>query len=325
MSATTTAQLGLGGDLDRRADASSKLAARFVIPPFTVLDAKQGYWQSRKNAWIDLGIKSEIGRGDNGSAKAFGMGLSANPENKWAKEDTKGSGTSIFDPVICELIYRWFTAQGDTILDPFAGGSVRGIVAGWLGRSYVGIDLSEQQIEANRTQASMIVPLHQPVPMWVHGDSYEILEPPREEEFDFVFSCPPYADLEVYSKDPRDLSNMPYERFRDLYRGIIARSVACLRPDRFAAFVVGDIRDKKRGVYRNFVGDTIQAFIDAGADYYNEGILLTSVGTLPVRTAKQFEASRKFGKAHQNVLVFVKGDPKRATEHAGIVDVGTRV
>lgn len=43
--------------------------------------------------------------------------------------DTYQSGTSIFDPVLCELAYRWFTPADGSILDPFAGGSVRGIVA----------------------------------------------------------------------------------------------------------------------------------------------------------------------------------------------------
>ncbi len=37
---------------------------RFLVPPFSVLDARQGYWQDRKRAWIALGIQSELGRGD---------------------------------------------------------------------------------------------------------------------------------------------------------------------------------------------------------------------------------------------------------------------
>lgn len=52
------------------------------------------------------------------------------------KNLSAGSGTSIFDPVLCELAYRWFCPPGGSILDPFAGGSVRGIVAGILGREY---------------------------------------------------------------------------------------------------------------------------------------------------------------------------------------------
>ena len=32
------------------------------------------------------------------------------------------TGTSIFDPVLCELMYLWFTNPGDMIIDPFSGG-----------------------------------------------------------------------------------------------------------------------------------------------------------------------------------------------------------
>lgn len=39
------------------------LTERFGVPPFSVLDARQGYWQDRKKAWLSLGIQSEIGRG----------------------------------------------------------------------------------------------------------------------------------------------------------------------------------------------------------------------------------------------------------------------
>ena len=35
-------------------------------------------------------------------------------------------------------------------------------------------------------------------------------------------------------------------------------------------------------------------------------------------------ASRKLGKTHQNVLVFVKGDPRAAAEAAGPVEVADR-
>jgi len=45
--------------------ARQTLAERFVVPPFSVLDARQGYWQERKRAWLALGIQSELGRGDN--------------------------------------------------------------------------------------------------------------------------------------------------------------------------------------------------------------------------------------------------------------------
>ena len=42
---------------------TGNLAERFIIPPFSVLSAREGFWQDRKRAWIALGIKSELGRG----------------------------------------------------------------------------------------------------------------------------------------------------------------------------------------------------------------------------------------------------------------------
>jgi hypothetical protein len=42
---------------------SLTLAERFGIPPFSVFNAREGWWQDRKRAWIDLGIRSELGRG----------------------------------------------------------------------------------------------------------------------------------------------------------------------------------------------------------------------------------------------------------------------
>ena len=43
---------------------SKTLVERFLVPPFSVLDARQGYWQKRKAAWLALGIRSELGRGE---------------------------------------------------------------------------------------------------------------------------------------------------------------------------------------------------------------------------------------------------------------------
>jgi hypothetical protein len=137
---------------------------------------------------------------------------------------------------------------------------------------------------------------------------------------DFVFSCPPYADLEVYSDNPSDLSTLGYTEFKSAYFEIIANACSLLKNDRFACFVVGDVRDAK-GNYYNFVGDTVEAFKAAGLHFYNEAILVTSVGSLPIRAGRQFESGRKLGKTHQNVLVFVKGDGKRATQACGAVDV----
>ncbi len=322
-------------------EARQTLAERFIVPPFSVLDARQGYWQERKRAWLALGIQSEIGReapsmplhvnGRGGLVNRMvaqmedkRRGAFAPPQGEYdypVDQLQQASGTSIFDPVLCELAYRWFSPPSGSVLDPFAGGSVRGIVAARLGRRYVGVDLRPEQVEANREQADTITP--DDLPRWLVGDSRDLDKLLRDgEAFDFVFTCPPYFDLEIYSDDPGDLSNAgDYEAFIQDYRTIIALSVARLRADRFACVVVGDIRDKS-GLYRNFVSDTIAAFQDAGAMLYNDAILVTAVGSLPIRVGKQFESGRKLGKTHQNVLVFIKGDQRAATQAIGRVEAG---
>jgi hypothetical protein len=385
---------------------AGSLNTQFMISPFSVLNAREGWWQDRKRAWINLGIRSEIGRGEN----ALSMSAAANEQmrgghvykerekraalaaqggidsaagreegltygnspqiteqglnyyrNKkksavpgggggggYLKKGANGyeraqpgyggttggltfggfsenfkvptSGTSIFDPVMCELAYRWFSPPTGLVLDPFSGGSVRGIVASRLGRSYYGIDLRAEQIAANQEQALAVCPV---LPQWICGDStdpksYSLMT----EKADFIFSCPPYADLEVYSDDPKDISTMDYPAFKQAYFAIIKEACSHLKDDRFACFVVGEVRGKdKNGAYYNFVGDTVEAFRAAGLDFYNEAILITMVGSLPIRAAKQFSASRKLGKTHQNVLVFVKGDVKKATLACGQVVV----
>jgi hypothetical protein len=235
--------------------------------------------------------------------------------------DANQSVTSIFDPVLAELIYRWFCPRSGLVLDPFAGGSVRGIVASRLKRHYLGVDLRPEQIAANEAQAREICGKGDTVPKWVTGDSANIDKIAKGIRADLVFSCPPYADLEVYSDNPRDLSTMEYPAFRAALVDVIAKVCALLKNDRFACFVVGDARDAA-GMYYGLPAHTMDAFVRAGLRLYNEAILVTAAGSLPLRTNKQFTASRKLGNTHQNVLIFVKGDPVKATAAIGEVEFG---
>ena len=145
----------------------------------------------------------------------------------------------------------------------------------------------------------------------------ELLE--KDLQADFVFSCPPYHDLEVYSKDKADLSNHDYESFLNAYRQIIHKAVNRLKDDRFACFVVTELRNKK-GFYKHFVHETVAAFESAGALFYNDIILINNFGSLPIRVGRQFSVGRKVGKTHQNVLVFYKGDPKKIKDNFKIIN-----
>jgi DNA modification methylase len=271
------------------------LRDQFIEPPFSVLDTKSGNWQRRKKLWSQLGIKSEIGR----NATTFN---SKGKTNMFAGKEVKMNDTSIFDPALCEVLYKWFCHENGKILDPFAGGSVRGIVANKLGYKYTGIDIRQEQIDSNREQALQILDINNQ-PNWYVGDSNEILNN-FNNDFDFIFSCPPYADLEVYSDLEGDISNMEYNNFLKAYESIIKKSCELLKKDSLACFVVGEVRDKK-GNYIGFVPDTIKAFEKCGMKFYNEAILLNAIGTAMMRANGNMK-SKKLVKVHQNILIFKK-------------------
>ena len=571
------------------------LAARFVVPPFSVLDARQGYWRDRKRAWLDMGLRSGEGRGkvQDHLASAY--------KAQTGKEAPTWVTTSVFDPVLCEIAIRWFSPPGGEVLDPFAGGAVRGVVAAALGRPYTGVDIRAEQLETNEAQWAAIgarigeaastgapaglsvepasltpveitpggvllkrddycsvngirggkvrscwhlaqgapglitagsrqspqvaivarvahaldVPcrVHVPTgdntpeildaiahgaevrrhrpghnsviiarartdaketgwteipfgmetgaaveqtagqvaalvphkdeiervvvpvgsgmslagvlhgmdregldlpvlgvvvgadpskrldkyapkgwrdrvtlerspldyhahaspsdlegialdpvyeakalpylqagdllwvvgirasavpdslaagepadPTWVQGDATKLDEAlPADYRADLVFTCPPYADLEVYSEDPADLSVLAqeqgYEAFRGAYMDSVRQAVGRLRPDRFAVYVVGEVR-RKDGTLAGMVQDTIAAAGEAGARLYNDAIFVTPAGTLPMRAAKTFKGGRKLGRCHQYMLVFWKGEGTAEPRvHMGEVEV----
>lgn len=160
----------LFGNIVKQQNKTSTLGDKFIVPPFSVLSARNGDWQNRKRQWLQLGIQSEIGRGeaitrginpdgqgtgdnndkaytDNAKDKSQVNGLTFRATGFMADIiEERGGGTSIFDPTLCELMYSWFCPQNGQIVDPFAGGSVRGIVAATMGYKYWGCDLSERQI-----------------------------------------------------------------------------------------------------------------------------------------------------------------------------------
>lgn len=280
----------------------NSLKEKYGANPFSIFDAKDGLWQARKRRWINIGIKSEIGR----DAQTFHM-------KDWAdRKHAEGalrsnylpSDTSIFDPVLCELMYRWYCPLDGNILDPFAGGSVRGIVASYLGYHYTGIDIRQEQVDSNREQALEILDInHQP--QWYVGDSNVVLDGDWQKEFDLIFTCPPYADLEVYSDMKGDISNMEYEDFIFTFESIMRKACKLLKKGGMAILVVGELRDKQ-GNYLGFVPDTIKLMQRCkGMGYYNEAILATSLASAAIRADGNMK-SGKLVKVHQNILMFKK-------------------
>jgi len=281
-------------------DSFKKLHERFVVPPYSIIDTRASYFRNRKIFWDNLTDLKINGRHKNLITK------SVNNYKTKLKTSHFCPSTSIFNPVICEVMYKWFNIDNGNIIDPFAGGITRGFVANKLKYNYTGIDLSKEQILYNKMVVNKLKDF---TAEYINGDSLNVLDNMEDESFDFLFTCPPYFNLEKYTDDKDDLSNMEYCEFLKKYNAIICKSVEKLKNNRFACFVVSDIRDEE-GFYINLVSDTINAFKLSGIGLYNNITLIEELGSAFMRASRYFNSSRKVVKVNQSILVFYKGNVK---------------
>lgn len=278
-----------------------------VITPSSVLEPSKDY-QKIYEYWKALGIIKSDGRADD---------LLGDGKKALAAAAGKGSldGTSVFNPVLCQLMYEWFCPRGGIIFDPFAGGYTRGIVATKLGYEYIGIDLRQEQIDADVSKAEEL----ELSPVYICDDSLNADAYVQDGQADMIMTCPPYYDLEVYSEDPNDLSNMSPEDFLETYKKILEIAYRKLKDNRFFVIVIGEVRDKK-GNFREFVADTIKHLTSLGMNYWNEIILRNNPATNCITARRPFSVNRKVSSIHQNVLVFYKGNPQEMANNWGEED-----
>lgn len=308
---------------------NGSLNDRFIVPPFSILDTRKGYWQARKKMWrskvtsVDIGGSREDTLIQSPEIKYKDLyqrtrkhreelGISFREcLDKYVPDDVKereaskvlAQGTSLFDPVLAEIVMRWFCPPDGSILDPFGGEQTKGIVAGVLGLKYRGCEIRPEQVSLN-SEACKDYPSVQ----YHCGDSNNIAEIITDRGFDLCFTSPPYYDLEVYSKE--DMSALgTYEEFMVQYENIFRQCVDMLSDGAFLVVKIGEIRNKQTGAYRNFVGDNISMFMRLGLTYYNE-IIMVETGASTALRASRYMDSRKVAKMHQNILVFYKGNIK---------------
>jgi tRNA1(Val) A37 N6-methylase TrmN6 len=280
-------------------ETHGKLTDKFVVPPFSVLDTRQGYWKERKAIWRGL-IK------DFGESREHTLSTSA-------LMGTINNGVSILDPVMAEIVCSWFGLEGGKAFDCFAGDTVFGYVAATKGMSFTGIELREEQVELNNSRVAGMN-AH-----YICDDGQNVAKHLKKESCDLLFSCPPYFDLEVYSDLPNDASNQnDYNDFLNIIRNAFSGAIRCLKQNRFACIVVGDIRAKD-GFYYNFTSDIKDIFAQNGMRLYNECIIIEPLGTLPQRVGRYMQ-NRKVGKCHQNLLVFYKGDTTKIKDIYPTID-----
>jgi DNA modification methylase len=317
-----------GNGMQNSEPPNGTLNERFVVPPFSIFDTRKGYWQDRKKTWREL--IGDMGESRNDTLyqsieikykdlyqktrqhrEELGLSFKEYLE-RYVPDDVKdheeqkiiAAGVSILDPVMAEIVCRWFGQENCKTFDCFAGDSVFGYVSSYLGNEFIGIELREEQVQLNNERVAGMNA------RYICDDGQNVAQHIEPNSQDLLFSCPPYFDLEHYSDLPNDASNQSdYEDFIQILRNAFTASITCLKQNRFAVIVVGDIRDKQSGFYYDLCGDIKNIFKDNGMKLYNEIILIETGASTALRAARYME-SRKVAKMHQNILVFYKGNPK---------------
>lgn len=278
----------------------------YIVPPFSILNSASFEWQQKKKKWmIKINDKAQVRKNT-----LSRCGHEEGSKN-WQFMAIKGDTTSILDPVMCEILLSWFTEDCFCTFDPFAGDAVFGFISAYKNRPFTGIELRKEQVKFNQD----LIDLHELNGKYICDTSENIDNHIEDNSQDFIFSCPPYADLEIYSDLENDLSNMPYDKFFEVIEKILVNSINKLKENRFFCIVIGEVRHKNTGGYLGIVPKIITMLTNAGLNYYNEIILQTPIGNLHMRAGGYMNATRKVGKQHQNILVFYKGNPKNISKH----------
>lgn len=297
------------------------LHEKYIVPPFSVFNTHQPYMKERMLMWRDMGFCGTNGRVTSNNGLCYDNRRMDNYANKKRVKTTSNYiGTSVFNPVVCEVVYKWFTTPKSLIFDPFAGGITRGAIAAVLGHDYIGYDINPVQIESNWEEYDRLQERYKidGTCRWYECDSSCSM--PSDDTADLIFTCPPYYNLEKYSDEPQDLSNCKtYQDFILYYTSIISSCYNVLKNDSFMVWVVSDVRDKDTTAYHGLVADTIKAAQNAGFLLYNEIILYNETGNLAIVSGDYLDRARKVGRQHQNILVFYKGNPKNIGKKFGKV------
>ncbi len=206
---------------------------------------------------------------------------------------------SIFNPSLAQMILSAYCPPQAKIYDAFGGGGTRGFIATAMGHSYTGIEIRQEEVDRiKRQQDELKLPFE-----IVCADSTQYAI--EQNSFDFSLSCPPYYDLEVYSEQAGDISNLgSYEEFLALLKLSLGVTYEGLKPGALCVWVVGNFRSKT-GELRHFNGDVVQLAKQVGFKLHDELIWWGASGSAALR-AGAFTANRKSVRVHEYLLILKK-------------------
>jgi DNA modification methylase len=241
-------------------------------------------------------LKSVVG--DIGEKRELQEGSSKNLSYK-SNMGSNQSNVSIFNPHLAQMILSAYCPPNAKIYDPFAGGGTRGFIATAMGHDYWGVELRQEEVDRiNSAMFTLDKHFH-----LTCGDSRTY--PHCENWFDFCYTCPPYYNLEIYSKLPNDLSAQPsYKFFLSMLQECIVGVYKGLKHGCLSVFVVGNFRNEK-GYLVHFNGDVIKLSQEVGFVLHDE-LIFWGASKCASQRCGQFEANRKSVRVHEYIVILKK-------------------
>lgn len=230
----------------------------------------------------------------------------------WIKAGT-GGYLSGWNKEYHKRIVEFWSAENDTILDPFAGHS-SSFVPFLLNRNFVGFEITDKRF---KIQQDHLIKLNdqfeREIDINLINDSSEYMDNYVEDgSIDCVITDPPFWNLEKYEApvNGTQLSDLKDKtKFDEMFKGIIQKSINKLKAGGFIAVKIANFR--RKGEYLNLKDEWVRFIEDMGVELVDEIILeLSPVKRHPLYN--QAITNLNCLKVHEFLIVFRKHNHKEA-------------
>lgn len=206
---------------------------------------------------------------------------------------------SEFHAGLTENIVKYWSMEGDVIVDPFCGRATRAFVSSKLNRKYQGYEVSpltHKRVEEHLAKHNLTAQVFL-------EDGCKLNQTP-DSSTDLVMTCPPYYCLEVYEDAPEQLSRLPdYISFLDKIDECSKNCFRVLKAGKFCAWVVADFRHK--GQFISFSSHCITSFKAAGFVHWDT-VIIKNFSPFAALQMGKVASKRYTSKIHEYLLIFRK-------------------
>ena len=168
----------------------------------------------------------------------------------WATHDAKWRGN--WSPYIPRNILLRYSAEGDLVLDQFAGGGTTLVEAKLLNRNIIGVDVNNVALERCKDKVSFE---HQGADgkVYIHRGDARNLDFVPDNSIDLICTHPPHANIIQYSEDiEEDLSHFKVKDFLEEMEKVAAESYRVLKADKSCAILMGETRQNGHVIPMSF-------------------------------------------------------------------------